>query len=235
MAARLAILRAVTLDVGGTWLTVRPSVGHVYAEMAAAWTGRRFEPARLTRQFVHAWRRRPDFDHSRAAWMEIVDETFAGLVSAPPSRTFFGDLYRRFGQPDVWRVDPALPELLGWMRSRGLRVGLISNWDLRLRPLLRALGLHDAFDVIVISAEVGFAKPSPAIYLRAADQWNLNPHEILHVGDELLHDFRGARQAGFRAVWVRPGLAGPTHMAIGSLSQLPDWLRQTGLASRMGT
>jgi putative hydrolase of the HAD superfamily len=221
-------LRAITLDVGWTFLHVRPSVGHVYAAVAAQWTGRRFDPALLNRRFQRAWRRQNHFDHSRAAWMAVVDETFAGLVPEPPSRTFFGLLYRRFAQPDVWKPDPNLPGLLAQLRAHGFRLGIISNWDLRLRPLLHALGLAGSFDVIVISAEVGFAKPDPAIFLRAADDLGLAPQEILHVGDDLHHDFLGARQAGLQSVLLQPGTPAPTARKIGSLRQLPAWLRLAG-------
>lgn len=227
-------LRAVTFDVGGTWLHVRPSVGHVYARVAAKWTGRKLPPERLNRRFRRAWVRRPEFDHSRAAWMELVDATFAGLVPELPSRTFFGELYRCFARPEVWRVDPAFRPVLNRLDAAGLRIGLISNWDLRLRPLLQALQLQTAFDVIVISAEIGFAKPSPAIFHHAADRLGLAPAEILHVGDEVLQDYHGARRAGLHAVLLRRGLSQPTQTAIASLRQLPAWIHKAGFSGLRG-
>lgn len=229
-----ATLRAVTFDVGWTFLSVRPSVGHVYARVARDWTGQTFDPHRLNRRFQTAWRGCADFDHSRAGWMALVDATFAGLVTEPPSRTFFGDLYRRFGQPDVWRVDPHLPEVLTRLRSHGLRLGIVSNWDLRLRPLLRALDLERQFDVVIISAEVGFSKPSPAIFLRAADVLGLAPQEILHVGDDPRQDYQGARHAGFQAVTLHRGLRRPEPRRIGSLRQLLPWIRRAGFLGTRG-
>ncbi|MCX7867339.1 HAD-IA family hydrolase [Limisphaera sp. VF-2] len=237
MAARKPLLRAITFDAGGTWLHPWPSVGAIYAEVATAWTGRHFSARDLTRRFQEAWRARPDFDHSRARWMEVVDAVFAGLLPVPPSRTFFGELYERFRHPDVWRVDPAFPRLLMRLRRRGVKLGLISNWDLRLRPLLRALRLESGFDVIVVSAEIGFAKPSPSIFLHAADALGLPPDQILHVGDEPVADVEAARRAGFQAVLLgrRPQSSAPH--AIRSLRQLEPWLRRAGFqwpASRSG-
>lgn len=236
MPAHKSPIRAVTFDAGGTCLHPWPSVGSVYAKVAAAWTGRRFSPRELSRRFSELWRTRTEFDHSRAAWMQLVDEVFAGLVEEPPSRTFFGQLYRHFGQPEVWRVDPHLRPLLVRLRARGLRLGLISNWDLRLRPLLRALKLEPAFDAIVISAEVGFAKPSPAIYLHAAEILQVAPEQILHVGDDPRADYEAARQAGYRAVLLVPGQKHVRRPSIGSLRQLAPWFRHfAGLQLRSRT
>lgn len=228
MSARKPLLRAITFDAGGTWLHPWPSVGAVYAQVATEWTGQRFSPRELTRRFREAWRARPDFDHSRARWMELVDAVFAGLLSVPPSRTFFGRLYERFQHADVWRVDPALRPLLMRLRGRGLKLGLISNWDLRLRPLLRALRLESWFDVIVVSAEIGFAKPSPSIFLHAADALGVRPDQILHVGDEPVADVAAARRAGFHAVLLGPSAQPSTPDAVRSLRQLEPWLRRAG-------
>ena len=55
------------------------------------------------------------------------------------------------------------------LRLRGLYVGVISNWDNRLRPLLAAIGLAGRVDSITVSCEVGAEKPDAAIF-RAALQ-----------------------------------------------------------------
>ncbi len=132
-----------------------------------------------------------------------MDQTFAGLVATPPSRSFFPDLYAAFSSPSAWRVyDDVLPCLEQW-RRRGLKLGAISNWDDRLRPLLQQLGLAGWFDAIVISAEVGLTKPHPAIFQRAAHLLQTAPPAILHLGDSRVEDFDAARAAGFQSLLLR--------------------------------
>jgi len=195
-------IQAVTFDVGGTLIRPWPSVGHVYAEVAARHGLKDVSPELLNERFKGAWRAAGNIDYSRAGWQRLVDETFRGLCAKPPSATFFPELYERFAQPDAWRIfDDVLPALDA-LASRGIRLGVISNWDERLRGLLRGLRLHDYFEVTAISCEMGFPKPSPVIFRRTAANFGLPPASILHVGDSLEMDVQGAESAGMPAVRI---------------------------------
>jgi HAD superfamily hydrolase (TIGR01509 family) len=66
--------------------------------------------------------------------------------------------------------------------------------------LLAADGLLDHFAVRVYSCDVGHAKPRPEPFLAAARALDLDPSEILHVGDNERTDVRGALAVGMRAV-----------------------------------
>jgi putative hydrolase of the HAD superfamily len=194
----------VTFDVGGTLIEPWPSVGHVYAEVARRFGVTGVAPAELDAGFAAAWRAKADFDYSRPAWFRVVRQTFREAArSLPPA--FFPALYERFARADAWRVfDDVLPAL-DRLRRRGLRLGAVSNWDDRLRPLLTNLRLADRFDTIVVSVEVGCAKPAPAIFQRAAAALGVEPAHILHVGDSPAEDFSGAKAAGFQAALIQRG------------------------------
>ena len=193
-------VQAVTFDVGGTLISVWPSVGEVYADVAANHGLPGLNPGELARRFGAAWSRRANFGYRRHEWEAIVDEIFAGLAPERPSRTFFDALYRRFDEPECWRIHSDVVEVLEALRERGVRLGLISNWDDRLRPLLTRLDLARWFEVIVISCEAGWVKPDRRIFETAAHAFWLQPGAILHVGDCLSEDVAGARAAGFRAL-----------------------------------
>lgn len=213
-----SIIRAVTLDVGGTLIEPWPSVGQVYATVASR-HGFQLSSGVLNRRFAAAWRAKKDFSHSRAGWSELVDQTFAGLLETPPSRSFFPELYEEFSSAHAWRIyDDVLP-FLAELRRRGLKLGVISNWDERLRPLLKKLELAAWFDAIVISAEDGAAKPHPAIFQRAAEQLQTDPASILHIGDSRVEDFAAARSAGFQALLLRRGKPPRLGEQIASLAQ----------------
>ncbi len=213
-------VQAITFDVGGTLIRPWPSVGQVYAEAAARHGAKNLSPALLKERFVEAWRDLEDFNHTRAEWEALVDATFMGLTADPPSQTFFPELFEHFARPDAWRLfDDALPTLEA-LACRGVKLGVISNWDDRLRPLLRDLMLSQYFEAVVISCEVGFPKPSRVIFEDAAEKLGLAPGAILHVGDSLPQDVEGARSAGFESLLVQRDIPSQPGQRINSLLEL---------------
>ena len=213
-------ISAVTFDAGGTLMDAWPSVGQVYAETAAAHGLPNLPADLLNRQFAAAWRARIDFDYSEPAWAELVDQTFAGLTARRPSRTFFPALYRRFAEAGAWRVYDDVRPTLTKLAQRGLELGVISNWDGRLRPLLRQLNLQSQFSTIVVSGEVGFQKPAPEIFRRALAGLGLPPDRVLHVGDSRREDVEGARAVGMKAALLDRGRTAEPDQQIASLAEL---------------
>ncbi len=211
---------AITFDVGGTLIECRPSVGHLYAEVAATHGYPQLSPRQLNRRFKEAWKELKDFRHTFNDWANLVDATFGELVHPPPSVTFFPELYNRFSDTDAWRVFEDVFPVLEDLKSRGIALGIISNWDERLRPLLRGLKLDRYFDVIVVSCEAGAHKPSPTIFEQACSALSAHPANTLHVGDNFEMDVAGARAAGMQARWLRRGASEASRTAITSLRAL---------------
>ena len=192
------MIRAVTFDVGGTLMAPWPSVGHVYARVATAHIGFSADPERITRQFVNAWRSRGEFDYTREAWFELVRHSFHGVADV--SETLFAALYDSFSTHDAWRVyDDVLP-CFEALQMNDVRLAVISNWDTRLKPTLKSVGLYDYFEVITVSGEHGHNKPAREIFEATASALALPPNEILHIGDSHREDYKGARDAGFQAL-----------------------------------
>jgi putative hydrolase of the HAD superfamily len=212
-------IRAITLDIGGTLIEPWPSVGHVYATVAAEHGVRGLDPEALNGRFREAWRGRGEFQHSRKAWAALVDRVFDGLVDRQPSETFFPRLYDRFGEASAWRIHEDVIPALEELASRGIPLAVVSNWDERLRPLLKRLKLDGYFDAILVSAELYFAKPSNVIFEHALRALGLPAGEVLHVGDSEAEDVQGAREAGMQTRLVaRPSGNGPG--SIASLREL---------------
>ena len=198
-------IRAVTLDVGGTLIEPWPSVGQIYAEAAGECGMTDLTAEALEKQFKQAWSARTaqaPFDYSRDAWQELVNRTFAGVAAPLPTQECFERIYERFAQPHAWRVFPDVAVTLELLRHRGLRLGVISNWDERLSPLLERLNLAQWFQVIMVSHEAKHPKPHPAIFAQAAARLDLPPDKILHVGDSMEEDVTGARSSGFQAALI---------------------------------
>jgi len=213
-------IQAVTFDVGGTLIEPWPSVGHIYAEVAAkhGWSG--LSAAALNENFRNAWRALKDFNHARDDWARLVDATFAPLIDKSGSAPFFDELYDCFSKASAWRIfDDVFPALAA-LAARRLKLGVISNWDERLRPLLDHMKLRSHFQAVVVSCEVGAPKPHAAIFARAAAELGLPPAAILHVGDSAKADERGAQRAGFCSVLLRRGMLRGSRGHINSLNEL---------------
>ncbi|HEY2770523.1 MAG TPA: HAD-IA family hydrolase [Solirubrobacteraceae bacterium] len=117
--------------------------------------------------------------------------------------------------------DDVRPALTAW-RERGLRLVVVSNWDVSLHEVLGRLGITSLLDGILTSAEAGVSKPSAAIFERALRLAGSGPSEAVHVGDSFAEDVVGARAAGIEPVLiVRGAAAAPTGVrTITSLREL---------------
>ena len=213
-------VKAVTFDAGGTLIEPWPSVGHIYSEIAARHGAGDISPELLNDRFIAAWHGRKNFNYTRSEWAAVVDETFAGFSAGLPSRTFFPELYEHFAQPAAWRIFDDVRPALTALAAQGVRLGLISNWDERLRPLLDRLGLAELFEVMTVSCEAGFAKPDKRIFKITAQRFGLATNHILHIGDSIREDVEGAQNAGFKAVLLSRHSAATTCECICSLADI---------------
>jgi 2-haloacid dehalogenase len=119
--------------------------------------------------------------------------------------------------------------------ARTHRIACITNGlaDVQ-RPRLAASALARYPEVVVISDEVGAAKPDPAIFDAAfARMGRPERAEVTLVGDSLTADVAGGLGYGLPTVWYAPGSGltrpepAPTHR-IRSLHELPPLLTQRG-------
>lgn len=198
------MIRAVTVDAHGTLIVPHPGVGEVYAEVAASY-GLERDPAELAAAFPGAFaavRARwgvpygADEADARRFWTAVVEATFGDPL---PSEVVW-ELYDTFAAPARWRVLPGAREALAQVAAAGLPAAVVSNFDLRLAPLLAGLGLGP-FAAVVVSAGVGRAKPDPAPLVEAARRLGVRPSGILHIGDSVTED--GAMCTAAGCAWLR--------------------------------
>jgi putative hydrolase of the HAD superfamily len=204
--------KAVFFDAGHTLLYAHPDLGSVYAETTASF-GIRLDPERYAETFVPVFKETTRIYSTTstasdaqdvAMWRDITRRIYDRLpaLSGIPFDAWFEALYRRFGSPEAWRFYDDVESSLRLLRSRGLKIGVVSNWDTRLKTISDGLGLTPLVDFIVISAEVGVRKPDPGIFRMALDRAGVRAEDAIHVGDLLEEDVEGARRAGVRAVLI---------------------------------
>jgi putative hydrolase of the HAD superfamily len=213
-------IEAITFDAGGTLITPHPSVGSIYAQEASRHGLPDLSPELLDKRFLAAWQAEGGRAESRGDWAAIVGRTFEGLGSVADPTSLFESLYDRFTEASAWHIYPDVLPTLQQLTARGLRLGVISNWDDRLRPLLDRLRLSRHFEVIIVSCELGHRKPDPIIFQRAAKDFQLSPDRLLHVGDRWEQDVQGARRAGLESLGICRGSKKPSLDWVDDLQKL---------------
>src|ERR1700677_3175254 len=120
-------------------------------------------------------------------------------------------------------VFPDSLPFLELLRSRGITSVIVSNCSEHTRALLTSVGVADAADALVLSCEVGSAKPAPLIFRRALAEAGVAAADALFVDDQAAF-CAGAEVLGIGAVRIvrdGPVPAG----AVGSLLEVADYLR----------
>jgi putative hydrolase of the HAD superfamily len=119
---------------------------------------------------------------------------------------------------------PEVPAVLDALRARGHALAVVSNWDVSLHDVLEQTGLRPYFGAVVVSAEVGAAKPDPEPFRRALAALGAGASGALHAGDRLDEDVAGARAAGVTPVLVDRTGGAPSDGAavVASLDGLLD-------------
>jgi putative hydrolase of the HAD superfamily len=141
-----------------------------------------------------------------------VEESFAwvchslSLTAVTPAQVEqFAQLHYEY-VAGVLVPDPGVPETLGTLRGRGLRLGLISNCGPDVPRLWNASPLAPLIDAVLFSCEAGLKKPDPRIYAAAAARLGVPAAACLYVGDGSYEELRGAAQAGMVPVLKRVDL-----------------------------
>lgn len=101
-------------------------------------------------------------------------------------------------------LSPMFPAIFSHCKERGLAIGIITNGPHRhqLRKI-RTLGLLNWFDqdLILISGQLGVAKPSPHIFEVMEQRLGFSSDEICYVGDSFENDVIGVKACGWKAIW----------------------------------
>lgn len=111
--------------------------------------------------------------------------------------------------PDQWTVFADTLSVLQELKSRGLRLVVLSNIGIDIRPFLKRAGLSDLLDGVVLSYEAGVVKPDPAIFERALELLEVPATQTLMVGDSP-HDDVGGAALKIRTL-ILPRTEGPVH------------------------
>ncbi|WP_127551502.1 HAD family hydrolase [Actinoplanes sp. OR16] len=153
---------------------------------------------------AHAIDPRSERDLSHERHRDVFHRTVALQGVEPALITALYDV-----MPDQWALfDDTLP-VLRELKARGIRIVVLSNIGLDIRPLLDRAGVGALVDGVVLSYEVGLVKPDPAIYERAVEMLGIPGTQTLMVGDSPRDDVGGV-PLGIRTL-ILPRTGGTVH------------------------
>lgn len=224
----------VLLDALGTVLDLEPPAPLLVAELAARGVrvteadAHRAMVAEMTYYRAHCdgARDRPSLEALRARCAEIVAGELGAPAAGLPLAEVRGALLASLRFPPF----PEVVEVLSALRAAGVRLVVVSNWDVSLHDALAAAGLDALLDGALTSAETGTAKPDPGLLRRGLALAGVPAGRALMVGDTR-PDVEAARAAGCDAVLVaRHGppagepwaTADPAPRIVADLRALPE-------------
>ena len=106
--------------------------------------------------------------------------------------------------PGQWVLNDGAADFLIRASGAGMRLAIVSNIALDVRPALERWGIASALDAVILSYEVGYVKPDPRIFQLAADSLGIDPTDCLMIGDSTQDDVGGA-VLGMQCLIVRSG------------------------------
>ncbi|WP_068251495.1 HAD family hydrolase [Janibacter corallicola] len=156
---------------------------------------------RINEAETSAWRRGRE-DQRSAHLDDILRE--AGVDPRDDRHHVALAAYRRFWEPHT-HTDPDVRPLFEGLRSRRLKVGVLSNtiWSREYhREIFARDGVLDLIDGDVYSSEIHVVKPHAKAFETICHELGVEPTNAVYVGDRLFEDVLGPQEVGMRAIWV---------------------------------
>jgi putative hydrolase of the HAD superfamily len=199
---------AVTIDGYGTLLELHDPIGHLDRQLQAR--GVELPPEDIERAFEAE--ARFYLEHSNGA----RDEASLARLYVDCARVLLDELGLDLEPEDFagafpyeFALLPGALDTVGSLADRGLALAVVANWDYNLHDQLRRYGLDGYFAAVVVSAELGTAKPDPLPFAAALERIGVPAERAVHVGDHP-NDEQGAAAAGlaFRPAPLATAFAG---------------------------
>lgn len=159
----------------------------------------------MKEQFARSPELFPEFDVV-AVWREALLRTGTAYTRSLPAEKLeqlplvIAELQRGISRKRLC-LYPLVRETLDQLKTR-FRLAIVSDAQAAFAvPELRAVGIRDYFDPIVISGDYGYRKPDHRLFQHALDGLGIRADQAIYVGNDRYRDIFGAKQLGMKTVW----------------------------------
>lgn len=128
------------------------------------------------------------------------------------------NIYKKhlFGAGELEAV-AGIKELIDVLKKNGILIGLASSSSMDfIELILKNLKLYEAFDIIVSGEEVSNSKPSPDIFLKAAELLKVHPSQCMVLEDSG-HGVKAAKSAGMKCIAYRNPNSGSQDLSLSDI------------------
>jgi putative hydrolase of the HAD superfamily len=195
-------LQAVLFDVDFTIAKPGPDLGPEGYERLGRRFGLELDPSRYAAARAHAvatLQRHPELDHDEEVWVLFTEQIIRGMGgNSDRAYECAVEMTRAWEHAEKFQIFEDVLPVLDELRSRGLKLGLVSNTGRNLNDFMSHHGL--AVDAAVSSGAHGKTKPHPTIFQAALELLGVEPEAAVMVGDSIEDDVEGAKAVGMRAV-----------------------------------
>ncbi len=226
-------LRAVLFDVDFTIARPGPELGPEGYQRLGARFGLQLDPGRYAiarEQAVEGIRRHPELEHDEEIWVAFTERIIRGMGGNSDSAYECAvAMTRAWEHAEHFELyEDALP-VLDDLRSRGLKLGLVSNTGRDLDVFVAHHRLR--VDAALGSGAFGRTKPHPTIFRAVLERLEVEPEDAAMVGDSIEDDVDGAQAAGIERAFLldREGRFSDAGNRLPDLLALPAAL---GLSAR---
>lgn len=207
-------LKVVLFDMGGT--LIRYPV--LLTDAVNAFEHHR-EQFGLSMKVIEDWV--ANYQEDRATGLRTLKEaTFLGALRRSLEKNDPGFLLKRDAErnlldilevvyketfKDTASLIPGAKELLEYVKSRNLQIGLISNtaWPGKFHEGdLKRFAIHSYFNQFIWSSEEGVRKPYKSLFLKPLGHFGVNSPNVVYIGDTFNRDVLGPNGIGMRAIWI---------------------------------
>ena len=212
-------IRALIFDINGTLIDIETdermeqayrAIGHFLTYQGV--TLHRWEVLDLyfqimKEQFAQSMEIYPEFDVV-AVWREVLERHASdGTRSLPPEKLqqiplFLAELQRGISRKRLI-LFPQVLEVLSQLRERYPLAVVSDAQSAYALPELRAVGLHEYFEPVIISGDYGYRKPDARLFQTALDRLQVLPGQAVFIGNDGYRDIFGARQLGIKTILFR--------------------------------
>jgi putative hydrolase of the HAD superfamily len=154
----------------------------------------------------------PEFDVV-AVWQEVLRRNATDDLRALPAAKlrqmplFVAELQRGICRKRLCPF-PQVPEVVALLKERYALAAVSDAQTPYAIPELRAAGLGEYFDPIIVSGDYGYRKPDPRLFQKALDGLLIRADEAIFIGNDRYRDIFGAAQLGMKTILFCPGRSG---------------------------